>query len=386
MSTDVLYHGNTLGIMGIDRNGKKLIMAAKEAGLNVGVYLDHAEPENTKLADFTVIGNYRDKEKLTEFGENCDAVIYETASIDSIVIKYLSKYTNIPQGLDPLEIMQDRLMERAFLDQINVNVAPYVTVIGLDDIYQSIDSIGYPAVLKPIQRGVGEDSLMITKESDIARASDFMKAGTYLLESWIDHTTEYAMTMAIDNEGSHLYPLSELQYAEGHRLQAVKSPVIVPDDMLEEMKRIANSIGNQLGYKGIISVNFYVTSTGNLYLKDLEPGVSTSANIFTESANVSQYEQQVRISAGRPAHFIEEVQPAIFMIGRQEQLSALERQALIRDNWKFSFFEPNQSERDQVYAYVWATGKDTTVEEIQNQVDDTEVWMNSEHEDTNPTE
>ena len=194
------------------------------------------------------------------------------------------------------------------------------------------------------------------------------------------------MTMAIDNEGNHLYPLSELQYAEGHRLQAVKSPVIVPDDMLEEMKRIANSIGNQLGYKGIISVNFYVTSTGNLYLKDLEPGVSTSANIFTESANVSQYEQQVRISAGRPAHFIEEVQPAIFMIGRQEQLSALERQALIRDNWKFSFFEPNQSERDQVYAYVWATGKDTTVEEIQNQVDDTEVWMNSEHEDTNPTE
>ena len=386
MSTNVLYHGNTLGIMGIDRNGKKLIMAAKEAGLNVGVYLDHAEPENTKLADFTVIGNYRDKEKLTEFGENCDAVIYETAAIDSIVIKYLSKYTSIPQGLDPLEIMQDRLMERAFLDQINVNVAPYVTVIGLDDIYQSIDSIGYPAVLKPIQRGVGEDSLMITKESDIARASDFMKAGTYLLESWIDNTAEYAMTMAIDNEGNHLYPLSELQYAEGHRLQAVKSPVIVPDDMLEEMKRIANSIGNQLGYKGIISVNFYVTSTGNLYLKDLEPGVSTSANIFTESANVSQYEQQVRISAGRPAHFIEEVQPAIFMIGRQEQLSALERQALIRDNWKFSFFEPNQSERDQVYAYVWATGKDTTVEEIQNQVDDTEVWMNSEHEDTNPTE
>ena len=204
MSTNVLYHGNTLGIMGIDRNGKKLIMAAKEAGLNVGVYLDHAEPENTKLADFTVIGNYRDKEKLTEFGENCDAVIYETAAIDSIVIKYLSKYTSIPQGLDPLEIMQDRLMERAFLDQINVNVAPYVTVIGLDDIYQSIDSIGYPAVLKPIQRGVGEDSLMITKESDIARASDFMKAGTYLLESWIDHTDEYAMTMAIDNEGNHL--------------------------------------------------------------------------------------------------------------------------------------------------------------------------------------
>ncbi|HJF53862.1 MAG TPA: ATP-grasp domain-containing protein [Limosilactobacillus coleohominis] len=375
MSTDVLYQGNTLGIMGIDRNGKKLILAAKEAGLNVGVYLDHPEPEITKQADFTVIGNYRDKDKLTEFGQNCNAVIYETAAIDSIVIKYLSQYTVIPQGLDPLEIMQDRLMERAFLDQINVNVAPYVTVISLDDIYQSIDSIGYPAVLKPIQRGVGENSLVIHKESDIARAADFIQAGTYLLESWIDHTAEYAITMAIDADGNHLYPLSELQYGTGHRLQAVKSPVVVPDEMHQEMKRIANSIGNQLGYKGIISVNFYVTSTGNLYVKDLEPGVSTSGNIFSESTNVSQYDQQVRISAGRPAHFIKEVQPAIFLIGRQAQLSALERQVLIRDNWKFSFFAANCHQENPVVAYVWATAEDGTIDEIQSQVDDTEVWF-----------
>ncbi|WP_251545437.1 ATP-grasp domain-containing protein [Limosilactobacillus caecicola] len=374
MSKNVLYQGNTLGIMGIDRNGKKLILAAKEAGLNVGVYLDHSEPETTKQADFTVIGNYRDKDKLTEFGENCDAVIYETAAIDSIVIKYLSQYTAIPQGLDPLEIMQDRLMERAFLDQINVNVAPYVTVISLDDIYQSIDSIGYPAVLKPIQRGVGEDALMINKESDIARAADFIQAGTYLLESWIDHTAEYAITMAIDGDGNHLYPLSELQYVGNHQLQAVKSPVTVPDDMNKEMKRIANSIGDQLGYQGIISVNFYVTSTGNLYVKDLEPGVSTSGNIFTESTNVSQSEQQIRISAGRPAHFIHETQPAIFLIGRQPQLSALERQVLIRDNWKFSFFEPAQDSADDVLAYVWATGDGETVDEIQSQVDETGVW------------
>lgn len=378
LSKDVLYQGNTLGIMGIDRNGKKLIMAAKEAGLNVGVYLDHAEPENTKQADFTVIGNYRDKNKLTEFGENCDAVIYETAAIDSIVIKYLNKFTTIPQGLEPLEIMQDRLMERAFLDQINVNVAPYVTVISLDDIYQSIDSIGYPAVLKPIQRGVGADSLMITKESDIARAADFIQAGTYLLESWIEHTAEYAITLAIDDDGNHLYPVSELEYASGHKLQAVKSPVVIPDDMYAEMKRIANSIGDQLGYKGIISVNFYVTSTGNLYVKDLEPGVSTSGNIFNETTNVSQYEQQVRISAGRPAHFIKETQPAIFLIGRKEQVPALERQVLIRNNWKFSFFQPTNDEADQVYAYIWATGEEKTIDEIQSQVDETEVWFNAD--------
>lgn len=374
MSNNVLYQGATLGIMGMDRNGKKLIMEAKDAGLNVGVYLDHAEPDNTKMADFTIIGNYRDKEKLTEFGENCDAVIYETSAIDSIVIKYLSKYTNIPQGLDPLEIMQDRLMERAFLDQINVNVAPYVTVINLDDIYQSIDSIGYPAVLRPIQRGLGERALIIRKESDIARAADFIQAGTYLLESWIDHAAEYAITMAVDDQGNHLYPVSEVEYNENRELIAVKSPSIVPDAIKAEMERVANSIGNQLGYKGIITVNFYVTSTDNIYIKDLEPGVSTAGNVFSVSTNVSQYEQQIRISSGRPAHFISSEAPAIFMVGRQPQLNALQREELIRDNWKFSFFPTERTNNDGVIAYVWASSPDGDLDVIQNQIDDTEVW------------
>ena len=87
------------------------------------------------------------------------------------MIRFLGQYAAIPQGINGLEIVQDRLMERAFLDQININIAPYVTVIGLDDVYQSIDSIGYPALLKPIQRGIGEQSMMIKRQSDITRAA-----------------------------------------------------------------------------------------------------------------------------------------------------------------------------------------------------------------------
>lgn len=374
MSTNALYLGKTLGIMGIDRNGQRLIMNAKDAGLNVGVYLDHPEPETTKLADFTIIGNYRDKDKLTEFGENCDVILYETPAIDSIVLRYLSKYSTISQGIEPLEIMQDRLMERAFLDQVNVNVAPYVTVISLDDIYQSIDSIGYPAVLRPIQRGLGEQSLMIEKQSDIARAADFIQGGTYLLESWIEHAAEYSIVMAVDNNGVSQYPLIEQEFNDQRQLVAAKAPATVPDDMYQEMKRIADAIGTQLGYHGILSVDFYVTSTDNLYIKDIQPGLSTAGNVFSMATNVSQEEQEIRIASGQPIHFIKSIQPIIFLIGRQKQLAALERQELIRNNWKISFFNPQRKDDEAVCAYVWASSPDDNLDELQNQIDDTEVW------------
>lgn len=374
MSTNALYLGKTLGIMGIDRNGQRLIMNAKDAGLNVGVYLDHPEPQTTKLADFTIIGNYRDKDKLTEFGENCDVVLYETPAIDSVVLRYLSKYCKISQGIDPLEIMQDRLMERAFLDQINVNVAPYVTVISLDDIYQSIDSIGYPAILRPIQRGLGEQSLMIKKQSDIARAADFIQGGTYLLESWIEHSAEYSIIIAVDGDGVSQYPLIEQEFNDKRQLVAAKAPATVPDDMYQEMKRIADSIGSHLGYHGILAVDFYVTSTDNLYIKDIQPGLSTAGNVFSMATNVSQEEQEIRIASGQPIHFIKSIQPVIFLVGRQKQEAALQRQELIRDNWKISFFETQENDPEAVCAYVWASSPDDNLDELQNQIDNTEVW------------
>ena len=173
--SNTIFPGSTLGIIGINRNGVAMIAAAKKAGFNVGVYVDRSQPDITKMADFTIDGAYNDKQKLTEFGEACDAIIYQTPNIDSTVIRFLGQYAAIPQGINGLEIVQDRLMERAFLDQININIAPYVTVIGLDDVYQSIDSIGYPALLKPIQRGIGEQSMMIKRQSDITRAADWRR-------------------------------------------------------------------------------------------------------------------------------------------------------------------------------------------------------------------
>ena len=372
--SNTIFPGSTLGIIGINRNGVAMIAAAKKAGFNVGVYVDHSQPEITKMADFTIDGAYNDKQKLTEFGEACDAIIYQTPNIDSTVIRFLGQYAAIPQGINGLEIVQDRLMERAFLDQININIAPYVTVIGLDDVYQSIDSIGYPALLKPIQRGIGEQSMMIKRQSDITRAADFIDTGTYLLESWIDHTAEYTLTAACANGEVEIFPLAQLVYHEDRQVISVASPAEGADDMLQEMHRIIKSVADSLQYTGVFSVNFYVTSTGTLYVKNIELGLTSIANVYDNTTNVDQYEQQLRASVGMPLHVIRQLQTALLMIIRNYQAVAIRRQWLLKNNWKFRFF--NNTDKDDpagILGFVWVTG-DTDLNALQNQVDDTEVW------------
>lgn len=369
-----IFPGSTLGIIGINRNGGAMIAAVKKAGFNVGVYVDHSQPNITKMADFTIDGAYNDKEKLIQFGEACDAIIYQTAMIDSTVIRFLGQYATIPQGINGLEVVQDRLMERAFLDQININIAPYVTVIGLDDVYQSIDSIGYPALLKPIQRGIGEQSMMIKRQSDITRAADFINTGTYLLESWIDHTAEYTLTAACSKDDVQIFPLAQLEYSADRQLISVASPAEVDDDMLQEMHRIIKSVAASLRYTGVFSVNFYVTSTGTLYVKNIELGLTSIANVYDNTTNVDQYEQQLRASVGMPLHVVRQLQTALLMIIRNYQSVAIQRQWLLKSNWKFRFFnDTDANDPAGILGFVWVTG-DSDLEALKNQVDDTEVW------------
>ena len=56
--SNTIFPGSTLGIIGINRNGVAMIAAAKKAGFNVGVYIDRSQPDITKMADFTIVGDY----------------------------------------------------------------------------------------------------------------------------------------------------------------------------------------------------------------------------------------------------------------------------------------------------------------------------------------
>lgn len=373
MGRDAIYPGSTLGIIGINRNGAALIAAAKKAGFNVGVYVDRSQPSVTKMADFTIVGAMNDRAKLTQFGEACDAIIYQTPNVDSRVLHFLSQYAVIPQRINALEIVQDRLMERAFLDQVNINIAPYVTVVSLDDVYQSIDSIGYPALLKPIQRGIGENSMLIERQSDITRAADFIDTGTYLLESWIEHTNEYTMTAATDGKDTEIFPLAQLHYNDKRQLISVATPANIHDDMLKEMQRIVKSVAASLEYRGVFSVNFYVTSTGTLYVKNIEPGLTSIANIYDVTANVDQYEEQLRSAVGMPLHVITPLQIGLLMVVRNYQSRAIQRQWLLKNNWQFRFFNDVGDDDQAILGFVWVTGGDNLAA-LKNQVDDTEVW------------
>ena len=147
--------------------------------------------------------------------------------------------------------------------------------------------------------------------------------------------------------------------------------------MLGEIKRITNKVAKNLEEHGVFTVNFYVTSNGNLYVKGIQPALSVIGNVFDNTATISQEEQFLRSVTGRPLRQPVITQPGLMMVVRQAQREAVYRQWLLKDNWQFQFFLNDKHDDDplSLAGFVWVTGLDSQ-DKLQNQVDDTEVWTN----------
>ena len=126
------------------------------------------------------------------------------------------------------------------------------------------------------------------------------------------------------------YPLVEEFFNEDRELIEATTPTEVPDAMRDEMVRIATEIAKKLGYRGVITVRFYATAAGALYVNsfDLEPTIS--GNIFDEVAGVNQYEQMLRVIGGMAIHELHQLQPAVLVPLYDNQLASATRQQVLK--------------------------------------------------------
>ena len=373
MGNEVLFPGDTLGIIGDSSNGIRLAQTAKRLGFKVIIYATNEGSPTLADADVKIVGDFSDKAKLQDFAERCDLVMYESEHISSEVIAYLQKFTKVPQGSETLEIVQDRLLERAFFEQMNINIAPYATIVSLEDVYQAVSSIGYPCVLKPIQKGFGpKRQQIIRKQTDIAKCADIIDMGTYILESWIPYNKELSVIMTRDYDGNLAYfPVIETRYKE-NRLNEAIVPANIQPDVEEEVKRLAGEIVSGLKYVGALEVAFYLTESGSLYVKRIVPALHNSGYVFDKATNVSMFEQHLRTLVKMPLVDIKLVQPAGMVMIEEENIDDIRTQWVLKNNWYYKFFRYPESMRPQPEGYIIVLAESEM--EIKQQIESTGIW------------
>lgn len=371
MEDEILFPGATIGIIGESPNGIMLEQAAHKLGFDVIAYGPDEEAPTLRGADVKMVGTYTDQAKLQDFAQRCSLVTYESETIPAQTIAYLSRFTKLPQGSETLEIVQDRLLERTFFEQSNLNIAPYATIVNLDDVYQAISSIGYPAILKPIQKGFSK-KIVIKKQTDIAKCADIIDQGTFILESMIPYQKELAVTMSKDKNGDiKFYPLVEAEYRQG-KLHQVLAPAQVDSDVANEIRRLSELVVKQVKSVGVMTLSFFLTETGALYVKRLVTGVNSLGYVFSRAANVDIFEQHLRVLANMPLAQPELIQATGMVMIEQDKREALRTQWLLKTNWHYQFYRYPKSMTTLNWGHVLVTGESSQA--IKEQVAATGIW------------
>lgn len=367
--------GKTLGIIGGGSETYIFELEAKRMGFRTMLLTDEEKDIATQAADSFLVGQLENIENLSELGHRSDLLLYMDENFDSDLLKQLAKNFNVAQGADLLAIAQDRYIERTFLNDLNINVPPFFSIVTVDDIKKAVEEIGFPCILKPIQKNQTVlKRHVLYNDNDVERVQKLLQDGTYILEAWIDTKTEYSIMVSKGNDQKiHTFPMIKEIYDGTHLMSSFIFKKNNPD-VEAEMQRVALMVAENINYVGIFGIGFILSQSGVLYVKHIFPGINYSANVYQEATGISQFELHIRAICDWP---IPEIFPMVnaatlkIIEGNLPQsLDLLQEKAQWKFNYYTGFKAKNQADRDVGYISIFSDD----VEELKNDILTTNIW------------
>lgn len=290
-----LLPGEKLGIIGGDEKGKFLTIAAKNMGFRVQVLDPNPHCPASGVADEILVADFSEEYALEELAVNCQRVIYATEEISPQLLRHIQPVVYLPQNPDLLEILQDRMLEKAFLEENDAVLAPYATIVQVTDIQDAIDGIGYPCVLKMVEKKKnGKGQLLLYSPADLRAAMDYLRFGPCVLEAWIPKEREISVQVfANDDKKYAVLPAVEKILRDNILHEALMPARILPE-IEKEAQRIALKLAKSFTFSGTLTVEFFVAKGGTLYINELSTVLDTSSLLTEDTCAFSGANQLIR--------------------------------------------------------------------------------------------
>ncbi len=292
--------GATIGILGGGQLGRMLSVAAARLGFSCHIYEPGEAPPAGHVAARVTTAGYDDHDALERFAASVDVITYEFENIPTATLDILEAHGPIRPGREALRISQDRLVEKQFLADQNLAVAPFANVENAADLEAALALIGLPAILKTRRFGYdGKGQVRIMNMAEAGTALATMADSPALLEGFIDFEREISVIAARGLTGEvACYDPGENVHVGGI-LATTTIPASLSKSMHTDAILIASNILNKLDYVGVLAVEMFVTPAG-LVVNEIAPRVHNSGHWTQNGCAVDQFEQHIRAIAGWP--------------------------------------------------------------------------------------
>ncbi|MEO0031897.1 MAG: hypothetical protein RIS94_1655 [Pseudomonadota bacterium] len=299
MTARMIPPGETIGILGGGQLGRMIALAAANLGYRCHVYAPEADSIAADVCAQFTQGAYDDEAALAAFAEQCAVVTYEFENVAAAPLGAIERHAPLHPPARALEVAQDRVSEKGFVEGLGGRPAPWAQVDSHADLLTAVARIGAPGILKTRRDGYdGKGQWRIMEQAD-AEALD-LPATALIYEGFVTFEAEFSVILVRTADGDvRFWDSAQNEHKAGilDRSTVPAAPVIVAQ--VDEARALAKKVADALDYVGVLTLEFFATADGPVF-NEMAPRVHNSGHWTIEGALTSQFENHVRAICGLP--------------------------------------------------------------------------------------
>lgn len=286
-----------IGILGAGQLSRMLALAGIPLGFEFSFYDEKPSSCVRGLGDFFA-GNYTDFTALKKFLATADLITYENENIPVDTLKYiLAQDKTLNPGVNAIQYMQDRLLEKNFVNSLEIPTANYRAVTKKDELIQFTNEQTLPVILKARTHSYDGKGQHIIKTHAALNNLDDVQLENKIVEQFINFDREISLVGCRDLHGNYaFYDICCNTHKNGilHHTANVQH-----DDMQDSARAHLTKIMDNLNYIGVCTAEYFVVGK-QLIINELAPRVHNTGHWTIEGAVTSQFENHLRCIAGLP--------------------------------------------------------------------------------------
>ncbi len=303
-NTQLLPSGTTIGILGGGQLGRMLATAAAQLGMKTHIFCPDPQSPAFDVTPLKTVAAYDDRTALKAFADAVDVITYEFENVPVETAAFLEGLKPLAPGTRALAVSQDRLVEKRFLTDNAIPVAPYRAVETMDALVEALGEIGERAVLKTTRLGYdGKGQRMIRAKADAATAFADLEGQQLVLEAFVPFEREISVIVARNARGeTRAFDPAE-NIHENHILKTSTVPASISAETAQAAGDMAARIADALDYVGILGVEFFVVPGDDgptLLVNEIAPRVHNSGHWTQAVCLTDQFEQHIRAICNWP--------------------------------------------------------------------------------------
>jgi len=296
-----LLPGKAIGVLGGGQLGRMMAVVARQMGYRIVVLDPSARCPTAQVADGVVVGALDDDLAARRLAEQVDVLTLDTEHVPAELLAELETIAPVRPGAAVLRTIQDRLVQKQFLDGAGLPQAAWAPAGDPAELAAALARIGRPAILKVRRAGYdGKGQVRIDPGADADAQLARLAGQPAVVEEVVPFQREISVILARGLDGAHrIYPIAENVHRR-HILHTTRAPAPMPDAQRRRAEEIAVSVADLLGHVGVMAVELFELPGGALLVNEIAPRTHNSGHYTYGACATSQFEQHVRAICGLP--------------------------------------------------------------------------------------